>query len=261
MTLFRTVLAAAITLEAVTPRIAASQRDTVDILPGDGHVQGSILRPYSRRYTILEFGCDSPDSSSSRLHGSYTDALERSGDTAFLRIQTWHRSGTEPVIDSSWVDSRTLAPLASHTYIGVFRGVWRIRKDTITYWSSDLARPETRPLDTTLAAPAFSPAEVELLLQATPAIYAKGQAFRFRALDLQQNPGEAVSGFYVHAIDVLTRDSAAQAPVHAPSAPFWAVTVYGDDTYWIDRRSHVPVAWQYPQYESVCPQRYILAAP
>ncbi len=261
MSSFHRVLAAAACLAGIAPRIAISQhRGPIDIVPGDANVQGSLLSPYSRRYSILQFACEF-DTVAPHVDGIYEDVLDRSGDTVFLHIQTWHRRNDQVVIDSMWLNSRTLAPLASQSHIGGFHDAWTFRHNSIAYRSSSLTGPQARPFDTTMDSPVFSAGEVTLLLTATPAIYAIGQTIRFRAVDLHQEAGEDPDGFEISAIDVVARDSTAHLRTPGAWAPLWAVMVYGDRTYWLDRRSHVPVAWEYPQYESVCRQRYILTTP
>jgi len=238
------------------PPSATAPTSRLNVTPGSSLIDVSQLHPYHRTYTIFSYACEPTTGEPPTRSGEYTDELTLLGDSAILRVETWHR-GTDPEVrDSTILNGRTLALHSSVGHSDHWSDLWIVRNGKASFWSSDMNVPPSQTVDTIIGEPAFG-GTIEILLGLTPRAYPGDVSVSYRALGLLTHPGDTPE-ITVSDLAVRTVDTATAQPLGGPARPVWVVAADDGATFWIDRENRTPLGWDVPQDESICEQKYVL---
>ena len=234
---------------------------TIAAHPGNDIVNGLRVAPSLRRFTIASLACEQDSPSTPREIGSLVEEIRLARDSILLRV----RHQTEPdgasFVDTTAYHRRTLAPLWDRTYSRDWRTSWDFIGSRVT-WSNQQSSQERETLDSSLDEQRFLAGMDELLIPATARLFS-GDHVTYLLLDLAQGPGEPPAfGLYTTMARVTGSEQVAISRDRRIDA--WILTAdeaFGRYTYWIDKRSHNVVMWQTPEYESLCPMKYISSSP
>lgn len=239
------------------PLSALAPSAILNVTPGSSLLDASQLHPYHRTYVIFSFTCEPKTNEPPTRSGDYSDDLTFQGDSAILRVETWHR-GTDPEVrDSTLMDRRTLALRSARGHREDWSDLWIVRSGKVSYWSSDMPVAPSQSVDANIAEPAFKGGTLEILLPITPRAYPGDVSISYRFLGLATHPGDPPE-ITVDNLAVRTMDTATVQPVGGLARAVWVVSADDGATYWIDRETRVPIGWDVPQYESICEQKYVL---
>jgi hypothetical protein len=252
--------AAILALLAVGSAPAASSAQSPTIArPGNDIVSGASLTDSRREFAISSSaGCELANPVASTQVGTLVQVVRVIGDTAVLIVREWHRPES-PVLDTTALDRRTLAPLWSHAHFQQGASAsWEFRGRRVL-WSALQPGHTSESVDSTLEEPAFLAGATDLLLAASSRLYDSGAVILFSFVDLDEGPGQRTT----LALDTVAVRVTGSEVVRLPSGKridAWVVKADqppGGGTYWIDKGNHEVLKWYVPQYESICPTTYL----
>lgn len=194
------------------------------VRPGDGAVDGSRLRPGTSTLRVV-LSRDGQQVPLGRLTEELI-ATRVDGRAAYLRVQTMRSPMAGTVVDSAWLDRRTLAPLRRHSLdVG---GETRLRFQGPAVQGSVHPPGDTaRVLSQRFEAPVFDANPLDLVIRALP--LTRGYRARLPAYD------PSLGGRIVVAVRVVGSE---RVEVDGRQVDAWVVEATRDDRaarFWIER--------------------------